>query len=265
MQDVIGSNPKQSSLFFQIARICAKKKIAFTEDDIPSFPPLFRPYYKNLVEEISEDKKILAYDELHNAKRDPSLFLELIRDCREARKWNMELKFASQNLEDFGEITRLATQFVIADRGTPEAIKYMEERIDLRAQEKEALTKYVNLGPGGLTYLSRTVAKGGSYVSLMTLTIGPQKLWALTTDPDDRLLRATMYELLNDRPLSLSLLAKTYPFGAKKAMAARREALRNLNTSDVIIKTEEESESIAKVIAKEIIEAWKQASFNKVA
>ena len=265
LQDVIGTNPKQSSLFFQIARMCAKKKIAFTEDDVATFPPLFRPYYKNLVEQISEDKKILAFDELHNAKKDPSLFLELIRDCREARKWNMELKFASQNLEDFGEITRFATQFVIADRGTPEAIKYMEQAIDLREQEKEALTKYVNLGPGGLTYLSRTVAKTGSYVALMTLTLGPQKLWALTTDPDDRLLRSTMYELLNDRPLALSLLAKTYPFGAKKAMAARREALRNSSKSDMNVNTEEESQSIAKVIAKEIIEAWKQASFNNVA
>lgn len=263
LQDVISStNPKQSSLFFQIARMCAKKKIAFTEDDVPTFPPIFRAYYKKKVEELAEDKKILGFDELHNAKRDVALFNELLRDCREARKWNMMLLFASQQMEDFGEITRSATMLVIADRGTPQGIKYMEEAFSFQPQEKEALTKYVNLSPSGLTYLSRTVASAGNYTSLMTLTIGPQKLWALTTDPNDRLIRSAMYEILNDRPLALKILARYFPYGAKKVMAARREAFRNKKGADGNIARQDEGESIAKVMAKEIIETYQRTLFT---
>lgn len=260
LQDVIGTNAKQSSLFFQIARMFAKKKIAFSVEDIETFPPLFRPYYKKLVEEISEDLKILAFDELHHAKKNNALFSELMRDCREARKWNMMLMFASQELEDFGGIPRYVTQFVIADRGTPESIEYMKKTISLKPEEEEALTRYVNLGPGGLTFLSKTVAKNGTYTTLMTLTIGPQKLWGFTTDADERLLRSAMYELLNDRPLSLELLSKSFPSGAKKAMAARREGLRKQKFGDVDL--DNESQSIAKIIAKELIEAYKLAQFT---
>lgn len=260
LQDVIGTNSKQSSLFFQIARMFAKKKIAFSAEDIETFPPLFRPYYKKLVEEISEDIKILAFDELHHAKKNKDLFSELMRDCREARKWNMMLMFASQELEDFGGIPRYVTQFVIADRGTPESIEYMKKTISLKPEEEEALTRYVNLGPGGLTFLSKTVAKNGTYTTLMTLTIGPQKLWGLTTDADERLLRSAMYELLNDRPLSLELLSKSFPLGAKKAMAARKEGLRKQTFGEIDL--EHESESIAKTIAKELIETYKQSQFS---
>ena len=256
LQDVIGQNHKQSSLFFQIARIFAKKKTAYTEDDIATFPPAFRAYYTRLIEEVSEDRKILAYDELHNAKRDEGLFAELERDCREARKWGMELKFASQMLEDFGRIPQLATQFVIADRGTPKSREYMREQISLLPVEEVVLANHVRLGFGGLTYLSKIVAKNGTYVSLMTLTLGPQKLWALTTDSDDRLLRGTMYELLGDRPLALRLLAKAFPNGARQSISARKEQGRTLNQglSDEIINKEDEMDSIIRVIAKEVID-----------
>ena len=259
LQDVIGKNPKQTSLFFQIARMFAKKKIAFTADDVETFPEEFREYYAKLVDDIQEDIKILAFDELHHAKKDATLFSELLRDCREARKWKMMLMFASQDLEDFGGIPNYVTQFVIADRGTPKSIKYMRETISLKPEEEEALSRYVSLGPGGLTFLSKTVAKTGTFTTLMTLTIGPQKLWGLTTDPDERLLRAAMYDLLNDRPLSLELLAQSYPFGAKKEMASRRESLRKQKFVDV--DKHEEDQSIARTIAKELIEAYKLSRF----
>lgn len=252
LQEVIGTNPKQSSLFFQIARIFAKKRMAFDESDIPSFPPNYHDYYRKLIEEVSEDKKIIAYDEMHNAKCDESLFNELKRDCREARKWGLELKFASQMMEDFEDIPQLATQFVIADRGTPQSREYLRGVIALKPEEEQALANYVNLGPGGLTYFSKTVTKYGTYSCLLTLTMGPQRLWALTTDADDRLLRKTMYNMLGDQPYALKLLSIAYPTGARRAMNARREALRK--TDNANLNKEDEVMSIARVMAREIID-----------
>ncbi|WP_432709657.1 hypothetical protein [Pedobacter sp.] len=253
LQDVIGSNPKQSSLFFQIARIFAKKKLAFEEDDVALFPLRYQEYYRNYITEILEDKKIIAIDELHNAKKDLSLFAELERDCRESRKWNMELKFASQMMEDFGlVIPQLATQFVIADRGTDDSRAYLRNTISLRPIEEYYLSNFVSLNAGGLTYLSRTVSKKSAYVSLLTLTIGPQRLWSLTTDADDRLLRSTLYDMLGDRPAALKLLAIVYPFGARKVMNSRKEALRKSRNDAAI--APEDLDSMARIMAKELMD-----------
>lgn len=233
LQDVIGSsgNAKQTSLFFQIARIYSKKKVAFSSEDLPLIPENYRSYYDRLIKELAEDRKIIAMDELHNAAKDKTLFAELERDGREARKWGTELCLASQMLDDFGMLIKIATRFVIADSGTAETRQWMREKISLKPEEERALSMFVGLGPGGLTYLSRIVCKTETFTSLLTLTIGPQRLWALTTDADDRLMRETMYQVCNnDRPLALRLLAKAYPGGAKKAITAERQRLKTEST-----------------------------------
>lgn len=254
LQDVIGKNPKQSSLFFQIARMCGKKRIAHHEDDIEFYPPRFRAYYKKLVEEISEDPKIFSYDELHNAKKDKGLFSELIRDCREARKWNLMLKFASQLMSDFDEIPSLATQFLIADRGTQATREYAKVAASLSDAEVDALAKYPSLGPSGLMYFSKNVTKSGAFVCICISTIPPKRMWALTTDSNDRNLKDAVIELVGNEREANILLAERYPGGARKAMSQRKEAARDSNPSaSVGGGSEEEMASIAKIMAKEII------------
>lgn len=235
LQDVIGSsgNEKQTSLFFQIARIYSKKKVAFSKEDLPSIPEMYRKYYALKIDELAEDRKIIAMDELHHAAADPILFKELKRDGREARKWNTEICLASQMLEDFGMLISLATRFVIADSGTAETRQWMREKLALKPSEERVLINNVGLGSGGLTYLSRIVCKKAIYTSLLTLTIGPQRLWALTTDPDDRLMRETMYQVCNNnRPLALKLLAKEFPGLAKTEITARRQRLKTQSILD---------------------------------
>lgn len=239
LQEVIGTsgNSKQSSLFFQIAGIFSKKKIAYSEEDLPLIPKAYRSYYKRLIEELAEDRKIIAMDELHNAAKDKVLFSGLIRDGREARKWGTELCLASQMLDDFGLLINIATRFVIADSGTAETRQLLRQKLSLKPAEERALKDFVGLGPGGLTYLARFVCKTAVYTCLLTLTIGPQRLWALTTDADDRLMRDTMYQICNqNRPLALELLAKTYPGGAKIAISAERQRLK---TESLLLNPEE--------------------------
>lgn len=251
LQDVIGKNPKQSSLFFQIARMCAKKRIAFTEDDVETFPLRYQEYYKKLVEEISEDPKIFSYDELHNAKNDKGLFDELKRDCREARKWNLMLKFASQLMTDFDEIPSLATQFMIADRGTQTTREYTKVAASLTDNEVKALAKYPSLGPNGLMYFSKIVTKSGGFVSICISTIPPKRMWALTTDSNDRNLKDALIPLVGTERDANILLAERYPNGARKVMNERKELMREQGGvfgSD----SQDEMDSIAKTMASEI-------------
>jgi intracellular multiplication protein IcmB len=262
LQDVIGSsgNAKQSSLFFQIARIFSKKKVAFSAEDLPLIPPHYRSYYKALIEELAEDRKIIAMDELHNAAKDQTLFSELARDGREARKWGTEICLASQMLDDFGMLTNLTTRFVIADAGTSETRQLLREKLALKPAEERALKDYVGLGPGGLTYLARFVCKTATYTCLLTLTIGPQRLWALTTDADDRLMRDTMYQVCNqNRPLALKLLAKEYPGGAKSAILAERQRLKTeslLSGPGEGFDEDKASASITTIMANKIMDEY---------
>lgn len=252
LQDVMGTNPKQIALFFQAARMYSKKKFAYTEDDIPLFPDNFKEYYRNLVEEIMEDKKIMAFDELHRVKQSPMLFGELVKDCKEGRKWNLQLLFASQEITDFGSILPLGTQFVLADRGDKVMHDFMKENLSLKDVEINVLSRSAGVGPGGLKYLSRIVGASASYVSLMVLTIGPIRRWALTSDADEKLLRKFMYNIAPSRSEALKLLSIAYPDGAKKLMAAKREELR-VNRDPSGEKNREESMSIAKEMAQEMM------------
>lgn len=253
LQDVIGKNPKQSALFFQIARMCGKKRIAFTVDDVELFPPKYRAYYKRLVEEIAEDPKIFSYDELHNAKKNKSLFAELLRDCLEARKWNLYLKFASQLMTHFDEIPSLATQFMIADRGTKVTRDYTKTAASLTDAEVAALASHPALGPSGLMYFSKVVAKSGPFVSICISTIPPMRMWALTTDSDDRILKEKVVELCGSEKDANILLAAIYPKGARKIMNARRELMRNESSAvGASVDSDEEMNSVARIMAQEI-------------
>lgn len=259
LQDVIGANQKQTSLFFQIARMFMKRRFAYSVEDLPSFNDLYRPYYANLIEELMEDKKIMAMDELHNAKNEVNLFRELLRDAREARKWGIELKLASQLMTDFQDIIEFTTRFVIADRGSEKSRKWLQDNVSMRDVELEQLKYNVQLGKGGLTYMSRVKLKESDFTSLQTLTIGPQRLWALTTDADERLLRSNMYELTDNRPLSLHILGKYFPGGAKTYIQRLKEKERH---GDERL-NEEEVASLTRRVASDLYQRYLDDSITK--
>lgn len=252
LQDVIGTDEKQSSLFFQIARIFIKRKTAFAVEDLPLFPPNYQAYYRSLIREIMEDKKIYSYDELHNAKADAKFFGELKRDSRELRKWNAELKLASQYPEDFGDIPQSGTMFVIADPGNSDTRETLRKMIDLRPEDLRVLAQNVGLTPTGLVYLSKTVTKKGGFVSINVLTVGAKMIWSLTSDGDDRALKTLLLDVLPER-VAYALLAKEYPYGIRAIVDAKKEALTRTGKNKTI-DVDAELGSMFKIMAKEMID-----------
>ena len=74
--------------------------------------------------------------------------------------------------------------------------------------------------------MSYITAKDKAYCNLMTLTVGQKRLWSLTTDQHDRLLRGYMYELAgNNRTLAIAALAYYFPSGAKKIITEYRNKM----------------------------------------
>lgn len=226
------SDPKTTSLFFQIVRMFIKRKFAVSKEDIAKFPPLYRDYASNLIHELLEDRKIMSYDELHVAKGDPVLLEELAEDARTLRKWGARLNLASHKIEDFKDLAGFATAYVIVDPGTMESRKAIQESVGLTNLEMEALgSGSVGFSEHGLTYFSRIKLNNMECAGLYTVSLGPVLLWSLSTQPDERSLRNYTFDLVGDRSKALKILAQFYPRGAKDQIKTRRTMIEKNSKS----------------------------------
>jgi intracellular multiplication protein IcmB len=254
LQDValIGSDAafKQTALMYMIARQAFMKKVAFSKEDLPFFDPLYRAYYERLINDITEDYKVLCMDEFHKTGGHSLLKLQVLTDGREARKWNLEIVLSSQLMEDFGELTKIATSIFILDAGTEETRRWLRENIGLTAIEESALTNYVHgAGLHGATFLARFVTKAATYSQLFTMTAGPMRLWALSTTAEDRKLRALLYASMPGNQ-ARALLGKRFPGGSCKKLVERLKT-EMFNASEFI--DDDMASSVIERIAKDMI------------
>lgn len=267
LQEVLNkNNRRQSSLFLQIARMIGVKKLSLTEEDIRSniIPEMFKPYYREQLRHLNTDKKVLAMDEMHNAKGDKALMALLETDAREGRKWGLELIFASQQLSDF-DFEEENIKVKLLNYVKHLCVCSIPEADDLLSFEKyfskDPLIKNdmkgISLSKHGLTYLSYIKTRNNRYCSLMTLAVGNKRLWSLTTDADDRLIRDYMNELTgNNRSTSIAALAYYFESGARKRISELREAAArdNRKMSNEAIK--EKHSNMVRDLAKQALMAY---------
>ena len=246
LQEVVSKqSPKQSSLFVQIARMVAVKKINLSSEDIKSdaIPDIFKDYYKREFQNLNADRKIIAIDEMHNY-RGNSVFMGLLEvDAREGRKWGIELILASQNVSDFYfpdttdgtpkvDLLGFVTHLCVCT--TPEGgdLNVFHEYFDPidsntgRHKIPSSTLSSIKLDSEGLTYLSCLTTRKEKYTQLLTLQVAPKLLWSLTTTAEDRLIRNYMYQLTSgDRTKAIAALAYYLPSGAKERIEAKRSNL----------------------------------------
>lgn len=278
LQDVINKdNKQQTSLFYQVARMIGVKKISLTQEDIDSgtIPKEFIPYYEQELQNLKADRKVLAIDEVHNAKADESFMGLLETDAREGRKWGLELILASQELSDFDyknsdfevKLLSYVTHLCMCSRP--------------KANDMESFRKYfskdpliendmrnISLTKAGLTYMSYITAKDKSYCNLMTLTVGHKRIWSLTTDQYDRLLRGYMYDEAGNRTQAIAALAYYFPQGAGKIIRERRDKIQQgkaLTASELEDAQSNFVEMLARDAYKAYLDAQAQIRLNEYA
>lgn len=225
LQDVAiqgdASSHKTTSLMYMMARQLFMKKVAFSREDLPFISNMYKKYFEQIIDDLIDEYKILCMDEYHKTGGHPSLINQVITDGREARKWNMELILASQMMEDFGRICSFATSIFVLDSGTAETRKWLKENIGFNDVEMEALAQNVHgAGRHGATFMGRFTTKSSTYTQLFTATIGPARLWSLSTTAEDRKLRTLLYKAL-PHGTALKLLAQKFPSGSCKAYVER--------------------------------------------
>jgi intracellular multiplication protein IcmB len=257
LQDVaiIGSDSayKQTALMYMIARQSFMKKVAFSKEDLPYFDDLYKPYYERLINDIVDENKVLCMDEFHKTGGHDGLKLQVLTDGREARKWNLEIILASQLMEDFGELTKIATALFILDSGTEETRRWLRDNIGLKPVEESALVNYVHgANAHGSTFLARFSTKNATYSQLFTMTAGAMRLWALSTTAEDRKLRGLLYDAM-PRQQARRLLAKRFPGGSCKKVVERlkEETFRGADFVD-----DDMESSVIERLAKELINEY---------
>ena len=264
LQDVaiMGSDSayKQTALMYMMARQTFMKKVAFSKEDLPYFNELYKNYYERLVNDIVDECKVLCMDEFHKTGGHDGLKLQVLTDGREARKWNLEIILASQLMEDFGELTKIATALFILDSGTEETRRWLRDNIGLKPVEEATLVNYVHgANVHGSAFLARFSTKKASYSQLFTMTAGAMRLWALSTTAEDRKLRGLLYDAM-PRQQARRLLAKRFPGGSCKKLVERlkEEMFRDADFVD-----DEMAASVIEQLAKEMIhEYYKSADFD---
>lgn len=257
LQDValMGSDSafKQTALMYMIARQSFMKKVAFSKEDIPYFDDLYKPHYDKLINELIDENKVLCMDEFHKTGGHAGLKLQVLTDGREARKWNLEIILASQLMEDFGELTKIATALFILDSGTEETRRWLRENIGMSPVEESALTNFVHgANAHGATFLARFATKNATYSQLFTMTAGAMRLWALSTTAEDRKLRGLLYEAM-PRPEARQMLAKRFPGGSCKKLIER---LKEEQFKGVEFVDDDMESSVIERVAKEMVSEY---------
>lgn len=253
MQDVISeANQRQTSLFYQIAVMVALRRISLSEQDLESeiMPPLFLPYYQRMFDSIKKDRKVISIDEYHNTKGDANFTKQIEVISREGRKWGLKLVLGSQNLKDMENIISRATKVCLCSAPKGEDLALFQAHFD-NNPDTVKLMGHIGLSQG-LSYLAVTKAKNDIYVNLLNMKVGYKRIWALTTDSDDIVVRRYMNEITGNPTVSLDALAYYFGSGARKKIRDLR-ASAGLSFSD---DQKQATDEVYNLIKNEVIKAF---------
>ena len=113
-------------------------------------------------------------------------------------------------------MTAFATCFIILDSGDKQSREWMRDNIGLTPEAESAMIDRVH-GPSsiGATFLAKIRTSSSEYYQLYTLTLGPKRLWALSTTAEDMRLRSMLYENM-PKPAARAILAERFRGGSAK-------------------------------------------------
>ncbi|MBL8510952.1 MAG: hypothetical protein JNM52_04835, partial [Betaproteobacteria bacterium] len=233
----IGDSPsarKRASIMFMVAYNLFVRNIRLSKEDLPRIPNKYYGYYSKLLQEIQEIPKRVTIDEFHrtavvppqelaanpNAADNYGLRQTLIREGgREARKWGLSVNTISQRPGDHGGLLSLASGvFVLKTPGDNADLAILQEKMELGTTGTFVVKQFLN-GPQagvGATMLARYNLKDGAFNQLITNSLGGKLMWSTSTTPEDKALRAMLYEEIG-RPAARAVLKYHFPGGSAKS------------------------------------------------
>ena len=218
---------RQSAVMYMLARHVLGSRFFLMPADVQLMPEYYQNYHAGRIEAIREDPKRLCYDEAHRVTNNVSVAGQLQADmttmARESRKWNLSIGLYTQSIDDIPKIItdELATTVVILGSGTEKSIDNLSERFGLNGACRQALSRLGKPGKAGSNLIALFRTGSGMSQLVLSLTIGPQSLWAFSTTTEDVAIRNNLYQRLGPSE-ALRRLAARFPGGSAKAEVERR-------------------------------------------
>lgn len=216
---------KQTALMYMLARQVLTRDFFLDEKEFQSatkqgiLPDQYLEMHVERARQNLQLPKIFCMDEFHRTGKIDMICEQVIQDGREGRKFNIDLKIASQLIEDFPEsIIQIASTLIVCNAGSEASIDIMDENFRLSEGEKDIMRRHLT-GPSkkGAPIWAYFRLKGdGSARQKLTLTLGPAEIWAFSTTAEDVVLRTRLYEAIGPR-LTRQVLARRFPGGSAKA------------------------------------------------
>lgn len=205
---------RQTAVMYMLARYVLARHYFLTEDNVIDMPEAYRNYHQGRILEIREDPKRIVFDEFHRTAKAQAVREQMIQDMREGRKWKVQIALLSQSLDDFDDVmVEFATSIFIMEAGPEQAVRKTAQVFGLSDTAQSVLKNRVH-GPreGGATFLAQFATKQGQNTQLLTSTLGPIELWALSTTTEDVNIRDRLYKRIGPRE-ARRILAKLFPTG----------------------------------------------------
>lgn len=245
---------RQTAVMYMLARYVTARLYYLNEENVADMPVSYQRFHKKRISEIREDPKRIVYDEFHRTSKAQAVRDQVIVDMREGRKWNVQVALLSQSLDDFDPVMiEFSTSVFIMDAGPEQTVKKAQSVFGFSDTEARALRNYVNgPGPTGATFLARFATKSGSNTQLLTNTLGPIELWALSTTAEDVAIRRELYERLGPQN-ARRLLATVFPSGTATKLLEERYA-RQGNGTDFL--DDSKKESVIRELVEELVQQY---------
>lgn len=240
---------RQTAIMYMLARYVLAKDFYLTEDNVKDIADSYRDYHHNRVLELREDPKRIVFDEFHRTAKIEAVRNQVVQDMREGRKWNVQIALASQSLEDFDSVmVEFATSIFIMDAGPEQALQKTAKVFGLSKTAQQAL-RYSVHGPSrdGATFLAQFATKNGLNTQLLTSTLGPVELWALSTTVQDVQIRTQLYSKVGGVK-ARALLAHRFPQGT--AMHEIEQRYAQFSDNDAMLDRNAQASIIDDIVAE---------------
>ncbi|EIY9855688.1 TPA: ATP-binding protein [Escherichia coli] len=184
-----------------------------------SLDPRYIPLHRQRIEQLDQETKTIFMDEMHNIKGIQILWEALQTEDREQRKFGVRTVFASQYPDDVPEDMLRSANSVYLMRVRPQDFELLEKNFSVPRVTLNRMLK-TPAGPApdgsGTTFLGIFRTQRGNVAQILRLPVGPLKLWALNSTPENRALRNLLTQKLGSAP-ARRLLATHFPQGSASA------------------------------------------------
>lgn len=215
---------KQTAIMYMLARQVMTRDFFIDETEVRSMvqsrvlPEIYLQHHVDRSRMNLQIPKIICMDEFHRCGKIPAITDQVLQDAREGRKFNIDLKMASQLMEDFPPaVISVASSIIVCNSGSESSIDYMDEMFRLSENERRIM-RYSLTGPSsrGAPLWALFKTKDGQIRQDLILTLGPAELWAFSTTAEDVALRSILYESIGPKA-ARRVLAVRFPGGSARA------------------------------------------------